>query len=137
MAEEEKACNCEISVRRALPALLPTFFFFLSPSFLLSPCALQNGQCSLIGSVLMRVNDRRTQASLWTKQIIIARSEEVQRRIWEFLLLSPLSSVFGEWRKQEKIKPDVRLTHMLTLTHLHTHTRPRPVEAPNFKVVAP
>ncbi len=31
MAEEEKACNCEISVQRALPALLPVLsFFFLS-----------------------------------------------------------------------------------------------------------
>lgn len=38
MAEEEKACNCEISAQRALPALLPAlsffFFFFL---LLLSP----------------------------------------------------------------------------------------------------
>ena len=32
MAEEEKACNCEISVQRALPALLPALsFFFFSP----------------------------------------------------------------------------------------------------------
>lgn len=39
MAEEEKACNCEISVQRALPALLPVlsfFFFSSSPSFSLS-----------------------------------------------------------------------------------------------------
>lgn len=36
MAEEEKACNCEISVQRALPALLPvlSFFFFHHFSFL-------------------------------------------------------------------------------------------------------
>lgn len=34
MAEEEKACNCEISVQRALPALLLALsFFFLPPSF--------------------------------------------------------------------------------------------------------
>lgn len=39
MAEEEKACNCEISVQRALPALLPalSFFFFFFPPPLSSP----------------------------------------------------------------------------------------------------
>lgn len=79
MAEEEKACNCEISVQCALPALLPVLSFFsLSLVLCLSLPAVQQG--SLIGSSLMRVNDCRIQASLWTKQIIIVRSEEVQRQ---------------------------------------------------------
>lgn len=34
MAEEEKACNCEISVQRVLPALLPVLSFFFSPLYL-------------------------------------------------------------------------------------------------------
>ena len=88
MAEEEKACNCEISVQRALPALLPAlgffpqFFFSISLIFAhLLPIAQQG---LFVGSSLMRVNDRRIQASLWTKQIIIARSEEVQRQSGNF-----------------------------------------------------
>ena len=40
MAEEEKACNCEISVQRALPALLPALSFFFFSSSLLSSISL-------------------------------------------------------------------------------------------------
>lgn len=82
MAEEEKACNCEISVQRALPALLPVLSFFFSSSIFLalSPSLPPVQQGLLIGSSLMRVNDWRIQASLWTKQIIIVQSEEVQRQ---------------------------------------------------------
>lgn len=36
MAEEKKACNCEISVQCALPALLPVLSFSLSFSLSLS-----------------------------------------------------------------------------------------------------
>lgn len=72
MAEEEKACNCEISVQRALPALLPVLRFLFFPPIFLAPSPLlppvQQG--TLIGSSLMRVNDWRMRASLWTKQII-------------------------------------------------------------------
>lgn len=85
MAEEKKACNCEISVQRALPALLPMLSFFSPFFFLAFPPSLPVVQRGLlIGSGLMRVNDRRIQASLWTKQIIIVRSEEVQRRSVNF-----------------------------------------------------
>lgn len=142
MAEEEKACNCEISVQCALPALLPVLSFFfslyrsLSLSLVLCLSLPPVQQGSLIGSSLMRVNDWRIQASLWTKQIIIVRSEEVQRQSWIFTLV-PIE--FCVWRAEEasKIKPGVLKADTHTHTHAHTHTRPRAVEDPNFKVVAP
>lgn len=36
MAEEETACNCEISAQRALPALLPVLSFFFPLSIFLA-----------------------------------------------------------------------------------------------------
>lgn len=129
MAEEEKACNCEISVQRALPALLPvlsfffSFFFFLSIFLALSPLLPPVQQGLLIGSSLMRVNDWRIQASLWTKQIIIVRSKEVQRQSGNFSLLSPLSSMFGEWRKHRKLSAVLKAdthTHLHACSHSHT-----------------
>lgn len=97
MAEEKKACNCEISVQKALPALLPMLSFF-SPFFFLafSPSLPVVQRGLLIGSGLMRVNDRRIQASLWTKQIIIVRSEEVQRRSGNFHSCPRWVPMFGE-----------------------------------------
>lgn len=52
----------------------------------------------------------------------------------ESLLLSPLSSVFGEQRKRGKLNLVLK-AHARTRTR--ALTRPRAVEDPNFKVVAP
>lgn len=50
----------------------------------------------------------------------------------ESLLLSPLSSVFGEQRKHRKLNLVLKAR-----TRTSALTRPRAVEDPNFKVVAP
>lgn len=76
--QEEKACNCEISARRSLPASL-ALVGFLSVSLSLALSFLNSLQYGAARD-LMRVNDWGIQAPLWTKQIIIVRSKGVQRR---------------------------------------------------------
>lgn len=104
-------------MQKVLQALSSGLVFSSPPSFPSLDFAPFSQQGLLIGSSLIRVNDRRLQTSLWEKKIIIVQSGEVQRQTGIFFLLSQLGSIFGDMEEHRTCK---NVNSMHTHTHFYT-----------------